>query len=125
VSDPPLGLGYTILVCDDLAEMRAFYVDVLGLRVLEERADYVKLAAGPVFVALRAAGRAYDGQGPTAAGRVQLAFPVSGEAIDSWHQRLITAGAAVHEPPTDQSWGHRTLFAADPEGNLIEFYAEI
>jgi catechol 2,3-dioxygenase-like lactoylglutathione lyase family enzyme len=28
-------------------------------------------------------------------------------------------------PPTDQPWGHRTLFVRDPDGNVVEIYAEI
>ncbi|WP_436437827.1 VOC family protein, partial [Enterococcus faecium] len=28
-------------------------------------------------------------------------------------------------PPTDRPFGHRTLFFRDPDGNLLEVYAEI
>ena len=28
-------------------------------------------------------------------------------------------------PATDQPWGHRTLFFRDPDGNLLEIYADI
>jgi catechol 2,3-dioxygenase-like lactoylglutathione lyase family enzyme len=28
-------------------------------------------------------------------------------------------------PPTDQPWGHRTLFFRDPDGNVLEIYADI
>jgi catechol 2,3-dioxygenase-like lactoylglutathione lyase family enzyme len=27
--------------------------------------------------------------------------------------------------PTDQPFGHRTLFVRDPDGNVLEIYAEI
>jgi catechol 2,3-dioxygenase-like lactoylglutathione lyase family enzyme len=29
------------------------------------------------------------------------------------------------EPPTDHAFGHRTVFFRDPDGNLLEIYAEI
>jgi lactoylglutathione lyase len=28
-------------------------------------------------------------------------------------------------PPTDQVFGHRTLFFRDPDGNLLEVFADI
>jgi catechol 2,3-dioxygenase-like lactoylglutathione lyase family enzyme len=34
-------------------------------------------------------------------------------------------GVSLLSPPTDQPFGHRTLFFRDPDGNLLEVYAEI
>jgi len=34
-------------------------------------------------------------------------------------------GVDLLEPPTNQPFGHRTLFFRDPDGNLLEVYAEI
>lgn len=116
-------LGFTILVTDQLPNLRRFYVEVIGLEILEERGDYIKLDAGSVFIAMRQANRHYDR--PGSGGQVQLAFPVSRSEVESWERRLRDSGAEILEPPTDQAWGHRTLFAADPDGNLIEFYADI
>ena len=31
----------------------------------------------------------------------------------------------ILEPPRDWDYGHRTLFFRDPEGNILEIYAEI
>jgi catechol 2,3-dioxygenase-like lactoylglutathione lyase family enzyme len=28
-------------------------------------------------------------------------------------------------PPTDRPWGHRTLFFRDPDGNILEIYADL
>ena len=38
---------------------------------------------------------------------------------------LVRQGVALVSPPTDQAFGHRTLFFRDPDGNLLEVYAEI
>jgi hypothetical protein len=35
------------------------------------------------------------------------------------------AFAAQPRAPTDQPFGHRTLFFRDPDGNVLEIYAEI
>ena len=44
---------------------------------------------------------------------------------DECADELLRHGVALVSPPTDQSFGHRTLFFRDPDGNLLEVYAEI
>ncbi len=102
---PPL--GYTILVTDQLSVLREFYVDIIGLEVLEERSGYVKFDVGSLFLAIREANRRYDSTG---SGRsVQLAFAVSRPDVDDWALRLAESGVEILEKPTDQPWGHRTF----------------
>ena len=56
----------------------------------------------------------------------QLAFRVPPPAVEQCHQELIASGVEILSPPKDlPSWRHRTLFFRDPEGNIIEIYAEI
>lgn len=38
---------------------------------------------------------------------------------------LTERGVTIISGPTDQPWGHRTLFFRDPDGNVLEIYAEI
>ena len=103
--------------------MCSFYAYDLGLPVVEERDGYVKLNGGSIFVSLRAPDRETD---PADVGAsTQLAFATSAGGVDAWHAHLVARGVHVVEPPRDQAWGHRTLFVADPDGNLIEFYAEL
>ena len=123
VNQEPPHVGYAILVSDQLPALRHFYTELLGLDVIEERPDYIKLDAGSIFLALRQPNRSYDR--PAVRGFVQLAFPTDKAGIDQWAHSLEEAGVEILEPPTNQPWGHRTLFAADPDGNLIEFYTEI
>ena len=67
-----------------------------------------------------------DGRGGGAASPgVQLAFLVLPEEVDVCHQRLAERGVEILEPPTDQARGHRTVYFSDPEGNILEVYAEI
>ena len=41
-------------------------------------------------------------------------------------QRLIAKGVEMMSPPRDiPAWRHRALFFRDPEGNVIEIYAEV
>jgi catechol 2,3-dioxygenase-like lactoylglutathione lyase family enzyme len=55
---------------------------------------------------------------------VQLAFRVPYEEVDVCAAELTAAGISLLSPPTDQPWRHRTLFFCDPDGNLIEIYAD-
>ena len=47
------------------------------------------------------------------------------DEVDVCHQRLAERGVEILEPPTDQARGHRTVYFSDPEGNILEVYAEI
>jgi len=40
--------------------------------------------------------------------------------VDKEYNRLIAAGAASVLEPTEEPWGQRTSYVADPEGNLLE-----
>jgi catechol-2,3-dioxygenase len=35
------------------------------------------------------------------------------------------SGLSILMEPKNQSWGHRTLFFGDPDGNIIEIYADL
>ncbi|ACQ78277.1 Glyoxalase/bleomycin resistance protein/dioxygenase [Beutenbergia cavernae DSM 12333] len=132
--DTPGGLGalrsldYTMLLCDDVAMMRAFYADVLGLDVQREvPGRYVELRVGSATLALRRRGRPYDGPAPLAASAsVQLAFRVPPNDVDIAAAQLVAGGAELLEPVRSfPEFGHRAVFFADPEQNVIEIYAEV
>ena len=40
--------------------------------------------------------------------------------VDAAYQALSAKGVRFLRPPTDQPWGLRTAYFADPEGNLWE-----
>jgi catechol 2,3-dioxygenase-like lactoylglutathione lyase family enzyme len=62
---------------------------------------------------------------PRGALSAQLAFRVPAEAVDECAAELTAAGVTLVSPPTDQPWGHRTLFFRDPDGNVLEIFADI
>jgi len=126
-------LDYVILLCDDPARMRGFYQDVMGFPVYRDRFDgsWVELRIGSVLLVLRPRGwlalkgKTYDGVRSPGSASVQLAFRVATAEVDACHARLISHGVEILDPPADQPWGHRTLFFRDPEGNLLEIYADL
>lgn len=117
-------LDYVILLCEDLAAMKAFYHRTLSIPIERDWGDWIEMRLGAVLLTLRKRGRPYDGPGTTGAG-VQLAFRVMPDEVDAWHAALLRKQVQVLEPPRDQEYGHRTLFFRDPEGNILEIYADI
>ena len=111
----------------DLASCTAFYRDTLGLEVQESEStpDSISFRMGNVhFFLLEVSAAAHmvssealelkiEG-GP----RVLLAAGV--EDVDAAYEELKAKGVTFLRPPTDQPWGLRTAYFADPEGNLWE-----
>jgi lactoylglutathione lyase len=122
-------LDYTVLLCANLKETRAFYRNVMGFPIETDLATWVSFRVGASRLTLRPRGRiAGAGDGPAIAGSaaVQLAFRVAPPAVDACHAELVAKGVPIIRPPTDlPDWRHRTLFFRDPEGNVIEIYAEV
>ena len=122
-------LDYSIIYVRDMAMMRTFYEGVMGFpleRALGE--DWIEYRIGSNILALahpRATAAAKDTPVPKGSAALQLAFRVSPNDVDRCAAELAAKGVAIVGPPTDQAWGHRTLFFRDPDGNVLEIYADI
>src|SRR5215471_673109 len=66
-----------------------------------------------------------DAPTPKGSAALQLAFKVPASDVDRCAEELVRLGVDLLSPPTNQAFGHRTLFFRDPDGNLLEVYAEI
>jgi catechol 2,3-dioxygenase-like lactoylglutathione lyase family enzyme len=66
-----------------------------------------------------------DAPTPQGALSLQLAFRVAPGEVDQCAEALRAQGVSVESEPTDRPWGHRTLFFRDPDGNVLEIYADI
>ena len=120
-------LNYAIVLCDDMDCMKAFYKDLLGFKIEVETETSLAFRAGKtVSLGLRRRERDYDGHGagPGSPG-VQLAFRVAPEEVSQCYEQLVAMGVTILDPPANQPRGHRTVYFADPEGNILEVYAEI
>lgn len=121
-------IDYTVIFVRDMAAMRRFYEDVLALSPLRELSpNWIEYGLGSNTLALARPSRtATDAPIPSGSASLQLAFRVSAAEVDACADELLRQGVALLSPPTNQQpFGHRTLFFRDPDGNLLEIYAEI
>ncbi len=115
------------LLVRDLASCTAFYRDTLGLEVQESESTpdsisfrmenvhffLLEVSAAAHMISEEALELSIEG-GP----RVLLAAGV--EDVDAAYEALKAKSVTFLRPPTDQPWGLRTAYFADPEGNLWE-----
>lgn len=120
----------TGLFVRDLARCTAFYRDTLGLEVQESTPDTVSFQMENVyFFLLEVSAAAHMISEETlelkieGGPRVLLAAGV--EDVDAAYEALKAKGVAFLRPPTNQPWGLRTAYFADPEGNLWEINQSI
>ncbi|MCP3388748.1 VOC family protein [Bradyrhizobium sp. CCGB12] len=120
-------IDYTVVFVRDMAAMRLFYQDVLAFPLLRELSpNWIEYGLGSNTLALAIPSRtAADAPTPAGSASLQLAFKVSVAEVDACADELVRQGVALLSPPTNQQFGHRTLFFRDPDGNLLEVYAEI
>jgi catechol 2,3-dioxygenase-like lactoylglutathione lyase family enzyme len=107
--------------------MRRFYEDVLGFPLLRELSpSWIEYRVGDNILTLARPSRtAADAPTPNGSASLQLAFKVSVPEVDRCADELVRQGVTLLSPPTDQVFGHRTVFFRDPDGNLLEVFADI
>jgi catechol 2,3-dioxygenase-like lactoylglutathione lyase family enzyme len=120
-------IDYTVIFVRDMAAMRRFYGDVLGFPLRRELSPgWIEYRVGDNTLALaRPSQTAGDAPTPNGSASLQLAFRVSVPEVDRCADELVRQGVKLLSPPTDQVFGHRTVFFRDPDGNLLEVFAEI
>ena len=120
-------IDYTVIFVRDMEAMRRFYEDVLRFPLTRELSPgWIEYQIGGNTLALAKPSRtSADAPTPAGSASLQLAFKVAPAEVDACADELARHGVALLSPPTDQSFGHRTLFFRDPDGNLLEVYAEI
>lgn len=119
---------YAVLLCNKLAETKAFYRDVMKFPIETDQENWVSFRVGATLLTLRPRGQWaawHDGNAVPGSAAVQLAFRVPPPAVDTCHAELVARGVPILRGPTDvPKFRHRTLFFRDPEDNVIEIYAE-
>lgn len=119
------GIG---LFVDDMATMIRFYRDVLGFEIkeAEDAVNVYLIKDGTLFMLYerdnfeKMTSRKHEYlKGVN--GHFEIALYVDTfEEVDIEFAKAVSKGATPVLEPTDEPWGQRTCYIADPEGNLIE-----
>ena len=119
--------GFGLFV-DDMGTMIRFYRDVLGFEIkeAEDAVNVYLLKDGTLFMLYerknfeKMTSRKYEYlKGLN--GHFEIALYVDTfEEVDIEFAKAVSKGATPVLEPTDEPWGQRTCYIADPEGNLIE-----
>ncbi len=125
-------LDYMVLLCNDLPLMKNFYHHIMGFPIYLETPSWIEMRLGSVLLTLSKRNRPFVGSPlPAGSAAVQLAFRVAPHEVESCYEELKAKQVEIVQAPQiiDKSvwkyWKHRTLFFKDPEGNLLEIYADI
>ena len=119
--------GFGLFV-EDMAKMICFYRDVLGFEIKEDEdtSNVYLIKDDTLFLLYRRkdfekmTSRKYEYiKGLN--GHTEIALYVDTfEEVDAEYEKAISKGAGSVLEPVTESWGQRTCYIADPEGNLIE-----
>lgn len=119
------GIG---LFVDDMKTMIKFYRDVFGFEIkeAEDAVNVYLIKDGTLFMLYerknfeKMTSRKYEYlKGLN--GHFEIALYVDTfEEVDIEFAKAVSKGATPVLEPTDEPWGQRTCYIADPEGNLIE-----
>src|SRR5438045_2231710 len=47
------------------------------------------------------------------------------EDVDQEYERITAMNVPIVKPPTTQTWGRRSVWFRDPDGNIVNFYANV
>ena len=119
--------GFGLFV-NDMGKMIRFYRDVLGFEIKEDEnaLNVYLIKDGTLFMLYerknfeKMTSRKYEYINGFN-GHFEIALYVDTfEEVDIEYKKAISKGATSVLEPTDEPWGQRTCYIADPEGNLIE-----
>jgi catechol 2,3-dioxygenase-like lactoylglutathione lyase family enzyme len=121
---PVIGLCHLALNVADVARAEAFYVGVLGFAV-EWRPDpenvYLRLGADNLAIHRAAAPDepAFAQNRGQRLAHLGIVVPRPDD-VDAWADHLRRHGTAILAEPRTHRDGARSLYTADPEGNVVQ-----
>jgi uncharacterized glyoxalase superfamily protein PhnB len=122
-----MNLKQSRLVTEDVQRLTRFYEAVTGATAEVLSSGYVEFQRSPcqgLAITATSTTRAY-GDGvldPSANRSLVLDFEV--EDVDAQYERLKQTVSDWVLPPTTMPWGNRAMLFRDPDGNLVNFFAQ-
>jgi catechol 2,3-dioxygenase-like lactoylglutathione lyase family enzyme len=118
---------YPLVLSDRMAEARAFYEGLFGLRAVFDNGWFVLFQAEGNPLAQIAFIEPDHGSIPIPFRRAAAGVLLTLEAddVDAAFLRARERGVAVLFEPRDEEWGQRHFMLVDPHGLLVDVVAEI
>jgi catechol 2,3-dioxygenase-like lactoylglutathione lyase family enzyme len=114
------------IVTDDVARLRSFYAEALRAEAGGDDTFIAFHTDGAALSLFSTAGMEKMAPGSMAqAGVGRYTLEIEVNDVDAEFDRLNELGCVVVKPPTTQRWGRRSVWVRDPDGNIINFYANV
>jgi catechol 2,3-dioxygenase-like lactoylglutathione lyase family enzyme len=104
---------------DDIDRARAFYGDVLGLRVVMDF-GWILTFAGEGSAVPQISIMTEGGSGTSVPD-----ISIEVDDLDGIHERVVASGIGVEYGPATEPWGVRRFFVRDPFGRLVNILMHI
>lgn len=114
------------IVSDNVPRLCAFYREILKLRPEEANIFEIiptKGAVLSIYSSERTEKMAPGCLNGAGTGRYTIEFEV--DDVDREFERLQAMNIEIVKPPTTQPWGRRSVWFRDPDGNIVNFYADV
>jgi catechol 2,3-dioxygenase-like lactoylglutathione lyase family enzyme len=114
------------IVTDDVPRLRAFYGRVLQVETDgDETFAFVRTDGASLSVFSREGMERMAPGSTTDVGTGSYTIEVRVDDVDAELGRLEELGVTIVKPPTTQTWGRRSVWFRDPDGNIVNFYAPL
>jgi catechol 2,3-dioxygenase-like lactoylglutathione lyase family enzyme len=113
------------LITNDVEKLANFYEPVLGFKAKRSGEDYAEFHTDRGVLAIFSA-RAQEKYIPgstKAANNEGIVLEFRVDDVDQQCLRLQSLVKNWVKPPTNQTWGTRSIYFRDPDGNLVDFFA--
>lgn len=105
------------IAAENVERARAFYADILGLRLVMDH-GWIMTFAADTSAAPQISVASQGGSGTPVP---DLSIEV--DDLDDVHQRALAAGFSIEYGPTHEPWGVRRFYVRDPFGKLLNILA--
>ena len=114
------------IITDDVARLRSFYAEALSAEAEDDDTFTAFRTDGAAVSLFSTAGMEKMAPGSMAqAGVGRYTLEIEVDDVDAEFDRLNKLGCIVLKPPTTQPWGRRSVWVRDPDGNIVNFYANV
>lgn len=122
-----MNLTHSCIITADVKRLRTFYRDVLQIQPVSYGENYAEFATENGTLALFALAQ-HEKLAPgsmNAASNRSIVLEFRVDDVDGEYARLKSMEIDWVKPPTTQSWGNRSTYFRDPDGNLVSFYCPL